>query len=93
MHTISTNVPSQMIAVISQCEVAVDKLQVVKQMNEQEAKNYAKLHQGERMTISSLTIYYPIKHNIYNLYDVSIVLYQTCCSPVKVFNSFNSPIS
>ena len=36
-----------MIAVIAQCEMTVDKLHVVKQMNEQEAKNYAKLHQGE----------------------------------------------
>ena len=36
----------QMIAVISQCEMTVDKLAVVKQMNQQEADNYAKLHKG-----------------------------------------------
>jgi len=35
----------RMVAVIAQCEMTVDKLHVVKQMNEQEAKNYAKLHQ------------------------------------------------
>ena len=37
---------AQMIAVISQCEMTVDKLNVVRQMNQEEAGNYAKLHKG-----------------------------------------------
>ena len=45
-----------MIAIIAQCEMTVDKLHVVKQMNELEAKNYAKLHSGDLLII--IVIFY-----------------------------------
>ena len=58
-----------MVAVIAQCEMTVDKLHVVKQMNEQEAKNYAKLHQGNKYPRPALL------QQIYLLYTNLILKY------------------